>query len=267
MQQLDLESLCSRRGSAKSPRLIAGKVTRSLILPLFFLIKTPTELVMTITKEVLIYANLPPTKFRWIGYVAFAQIGFIGLNFLVLPTQRIVREREEAIKNKVIKKQITTSEGETIERWEPNPDYDSATILQRLWRLDYYEIFNFRNFKDNIAGRPYMTAGMTAAAILVAGSLSLLVKRNIHKITLLPNERVRITVFPTLVFKSDRSMEMSLRDISCVQPRNSEHRYSILKLRGYRMFHLVEKQEENFIEPQLYDQYLSYERSWAAKSN
>lgn len=227
---------------------------------------------INIKKPVVVYASLPFKKYRWISYVSFIQVGFLVVNLWFLPTSRLVAERNEALANRVIKKKksddLTNNQNSSSDEWEDelviNPDYDPATVFERFKRLDYKELFTIRNVINNITERPLISLGLVASSVLISSSFWIYARRTLHMITLLPNERVRLSFFSPM--GKPPSIELPLRDISCVQSRQSKHNYSILKLRGRLGFHLVHKAEGQFLEPKLYDKYLGYERSWAKKS-
>lgn len=82
-------------------------------------------------------------------------------------------------------------------------------------------------------------------------------------ITLLPHGRVKFDFFSPLGVGRPPSIELPLKDVSCVQTRESSGNFSILKLRGIIGYHLVSKKEGEFLEPRLYDEHLGYSRSWA----
>lgn len=194
-----------------------------------------------------------------------AQLGFIVLNIFVMPTTRLIRERQEALANRVIKKERKKEEDDLNEfpiDYELNPDYDPATFFQRLRRLKFSEIFSLRNVKENFQERPFLSLGLLSAGVLVSSAFFVFARRTVHMITLIPGERVRFAFFsPT--FSQPPTIELPLREVSCVSGRKSKFVYSILKLKNYRGYHLVHKTEGEFLEPKMYDKYLGYKRSWA----
>lgn len=197
--------------------------------------------------------------------MTLAQIGFLAVNIFVMPTSRLLKERQEALSNRVIKRERKKEEEDPNEfpiEYELNPDYDSATFFQRLRRLKYSEIFSFKNVKENMQEQPILTLGLFSAATLVSSAFFMYARRTVHMITILPGERVRFAFFsPT--FSKPPTIELPLREVSCVSGRKSKYQYSILKLRNYRGYHLVHKTEGQFIDPKMYDKYLGYKRSWA----
>jgi hypothetical protein len=217
---------------------------------------------MSLSKEIVIYINQPYSKFRWLGVISTVQIGFVMLNFILMPTNKLIEQRAEALKNRVIKKKVEETEG-ILDEYEPNPDYDPATVFQRLKRLDYGELFSPKNAIDNMVSRPILSTVAVGASLLISFALHIYCRRMAHIITLLPNERVRFTSFSPFALSKPPSIEVPLTNISCVQGRKAPTNYSILKIKGYYGYHLVQKQDGKFLEPKLYDQNLGYSRSWA----
>lgn len=221
---------------------------------------------MTIEKETLVYVSLPYKKYRWISYLSVVQVGFIAINFFVLPTSRLIRERSEALQNRVRrkeKKEVSTDG--YVEKFEINPDYDGATVLQRLKGLDYREVFTIHNVVQNIGERPLLSAGIFVSMGLVTTAFCIYARRILHMITLLPNDRVRLAFHSAFAIGKPKSVELPLHHVSCVAPRQSKHNYAILKIKNNYGFHLIHKAEGKFLEPKLYDKYLGFERSWAKK--
>lgn len=219
---------------------------------------------MTIEKEVLVYCSLPFKKYRWISYMSVIQIGFLALNTVILPTPRLLKERQEAVKNR-LKKKEKSDDSVVWDEYEPNPDYDPSTVWEKIKRLNHKDLFAPSNILKNIVERPYLTLGLLGVSALMTSAFVMYAHRMAHLITLLPNERVRFSSFSAFAIGKPPTIELPVRDVSCVQGRKSKHNYSILKLRGYWGYHLVHKSEGQFLEPKLYDKYLGYERSWAKK--
>lgn len=221
---------------------------------------------MVINKEILVYANLPYKKYRWISYISVIQVGFIALNLFVLPTRRLVQERQEALKNRVRRKEIKEkSQDGYVDEFEINPDYDDATVFQRLKRLNYRDLFTLKNVSQNISDRPLFSAGVVLSMGMVSAAFFTYARRIIHKVTLLPNERVRLAFFSAFALGKPKTLELPLHNISCVSSRHSKHNYAILKIKNYLGYHLIQKTEGQFLQPKLYDKYLGFERSWAKK--
>lgn len=201
--------------------------------------------------------------------MSFMQIGFLTLNLLFLPTSRLLRERQEALENRLRRKQRDENETKSPysieDEFELNPDYDPATVWQRIKRLDYKQVFSIGNVVDNIKERPFLTLGILGSSALITSALVIYAHRMAHMITLLPNDRVRFSSFSVLAIGEPPTIEIPLRNVSCIQGRKSKNNYSILKFKGYKGYHLVHKSEGQFIEPKLYDKYLGYQRSWAQK--
>lgn len=220
---------------------------------------------MSIDKETVVYANLPATKFRWISYVTLAQVGFIALNLFLMPTKRLIRERQEALANKTKEEgQDSLSSDDSKPKNEPklDTDTDSTTLLQKLKNMNYAELFSISNVKENFQDRPLVCLGIIGAASLISTGYFFYAIRTVHMVTLLPGERVRFAFFSP-VFSRPSTLELPLRDVSCVQGRKSNSNYSILKLRNFRGYHLVHKTEGQFVDPKAYDKYLGYQRAWA----
>lgn len=216
-------------------------------------------------KEIVLYANLPYNKYRWYGYISAAQVGFVLFSLIVMPTPRIIEERKIASDRRDKRRDVNPGE-QSLERTnEPvaaKARHETATLWQRLRRFDYSELLSPGNFKENIVDRPYLSVGMLGATSLISFAFYIYTHRIAHVITLLPNQRVRFESFSAFAFGRPRSVELSVRDVSCVVGRKSPNNYSILKFKGYRGYHLVHKTEGIFLEPKLYDEYLGYERSW-----
>lgn len=216
-----------------------------------------------IDKEIIVYASQPFKKYRWISYLSVIQVGFLTLNLFVLPTNKLIEQRVNAIKNKVRKKQSTEKSDTSLDEYEPNPDYDSSTLVERLKKLNYRELFTVRSIYNNVTERPLLSASAVTASILITTALFTYARRIVHMIVLLPNERVRIFCFSAFAFGKPKAIELPASHISCVSPRKSPHNYSIIKLKNHYGFHLVNKTEGHFLEPKLYDKYLGFQRSWA----
>lgn len=217
---------------------------------------------MSPSQEIVLYVNQPFKKFRWLGFLSVVQVGFVMLNFILMPTPKLIEERAEALRNRVRKKKVEGSE-QVIDEYEPNPDYDPATVSQRLKRLSYGELFSPKNIVDNLVSRPVLSSVAFGSAFLISSASYLYCRRMAHIITLLPNERIRFTSFSPHAFGKPPSIEVPLENISCVTGRKSATNYSILKFKGYYGYHLVQKRDGQFVEPKLYDQHLGYSRSWA----
>lgn len=221
---------------------------------------------MVIEKETLIYVSLPYKKYRWLSYLSLIQVGFIGINFFVLPTPKLIEERREALRNKVRRKEkIEKPLDEYEDEFEVNPDYDGATVFQRLRRLDYREVFTLKNVVQNISERPFLSAGVLVSMGLVTTAFCLYAQRIVHMVTLLPNDRVRLAFHSAFAIGKPKSLELPLQHLSCVAPRQSKHNYAILKIKNKYGYHLVHKAEGHFLEPKLFDKYLGFERSWAKR--
>lgn len=223
---------------------------------------------MEINKEILIYRSIPYTKYRWIGYMSAVQFGFLSMNLFFLPTSRLIRERREALENRIIRRQKEDDERNhdpnVIEdEFIPNPDYDPSSLLERFKKLNIQDLFTLENLKNNISENPYLSIGLLSASIAITTAFTTFARRTIHTITLLPYERVRLTFFTPFCHGQPPALESSLRNISCVAPRTSPHNYAILKLKGYRGYHLISKKEGEFLQPKLFDNHLGYSRSWA----
>lgn len=221
---------------------------------------------MVIDKEILVYVSLPYKKYRWISYISVVQVGFIALNLFVLPTRRLIQERQEALKNRVRRKEIKEqSQDGYVDEFEINPDYDNATFFQRLKRLNYRDLFTIQNLSQNMSDRPLFSAGAILSMGLVSTAFCIYASRIIHKVTLLPNDRVKLAFFSAFAVGKPRTLELPLHYISCVSPRKSKHNYAILKIKNHLGYHVIQKSEGQFLEPKLYDKYLGFERSWAKK--
>lgn len=224
---------------------------------------------MTINKEILIYHNLPYKKYRWISYISIIQVGFIGFNLIVLPTPKLMQERQDASKSKIKKKPIEsldqTKPEEIFEQYESNSDYDSSTLFQKFKDLSWKELLSFRNISDNVTQRPLLSSALLAASILVSSGFCLYARRNIHKVYLLPGDRVRFHLFSAFAIGKPPRLEVPLQNVSCVHDRKSANNYSILKIKGYQGYHLIHKSEGQFLEPKLYDKYVAFSRPWFTK--
>lgn len=216
---------------------------------------------MGINKEILIYQNLPFKKYRWISYLSAIQLGFLLTNILLIPPEKLKKERREA---QAKHKEKMSNKGPSDEfQSESVSDPENFAIIEKIKKLTTGDLFSLQNFFDNVRDNPYLSIGLMSASAVMFGALNVYARRTIHTITLLPSERVRLTFFtPTCVGKAP-SLDIPITKISCVSPRTTPNNYSILKLQGYIGYHLVSKKEGEFVEPVLYDQYLGYSRSWA----
>lgn len=212
---------------------------------------------MTILKETLVYQNQPATKFRWTGYVAIGQSTLLLLNLFFLANTDQVERRRQALK------QGKNSKGENQDDCSKKQTKDS--LLVQLGNLMVNDILTVKNLVNNICDRPYVSGLTITVTGLVSAAIIIFSKRNIHKITLLPGERVRFHFFSPYIFGKPYERELPIRDVSCKQGRMSSGNYSILKIRDRRAFFLVDKKGD-FTEPKLYDKNLGYLRAWAEKN-
>lgn len=212
---------------------------------------------------------MPPSKYRWISYFSIFQMSVLSFNLFFLATPKLIEERDEAIKNKYRKRQIKQEEIGTeteIQQWELNPDYNPDTLWQRMKKSFSKDIFTWKNIKNNAMERPLTCAGLLGSSGLVFAAFGFYAHRMVHRIILLPNERVRFQFFNALPLGKPNTLELNLSDISCNAGRKSNFNYSTLRLRDRWGYFLVHKSEGEFLEPKLYDKYLGYERSWAVRS-
>lgn len=222
-----------------------------------------------VSKEILVYKNVPVTKYRWISYFALFHTGIMSLNLFFLATPKLLEERNDAIKNKYRPREMKPEEEANPElipdKWELNPDYVPDTIVTKLKNAFRKEIFTFENFKNNLTERPYLAATMLGSTALIMGLFSFYSRRMIHRLILLPDDKVRIELFNAMPIGKPLAKEIALTDISCKAGRKSNHNYSLLQIRDTWGFFLVHKTEGEFVEPKLFDKYLGFERSWAVK--
>lgn len=216
--------------------------------------------------ETVLYISEPFKKYRWVSYYSLFMALAFSMTTVFLPTPSLIEERQQSLLNKVRRKERKENDREEpteqIEEFEPNPDYDPATIGERLKRLNYRDLLSFSSIYQNVSERPYTTLALFGACSLVSGAFSFYARRTVYKLALLPNERVRFSFFSPLAFGKPPSLEVPLRHVSCVASRQSPHNYSILKIKGYKFYFLVHKAEGIFLEPKLYDQNLGFARNW-----
>lgn len=220
---------------------------------------------MSFDKEIVIYVNQPYKKFRWLGYMSAVQIGFVVANFVLMPTPKLIEERMNALKNRVRKKEPVDGVEQIFEEYEPNPDYDPATVFERMKRLSYRELFSPKNILDNVTERPVLSAAAIGSVLLITSGIFIYCRRMAHIITLLPNDKIRFTSFSPIALGKPRSIELSVQNVSCVTSRKANMNYAVLKFKGYYGYHLVQKRDGQFLEPKLFDQHLGYSRAWAVK--
>lgn len=222
---------------------------------------------MDIVKETVIYSNTPFKKFRWVSYYSMVYVSLIAINFVFLPLPHILKEHVESMTDRYKKRK--SDEEEPVERfdlehmYQPNPQSDNRTLTQRIKDLNFTEVWTGKYLVMNLKEKPLLVAFALSAGILVPSLFSLYLRRVVHMITLLPNNKVRFEFFSPMAFAKPPKLEVPLNMVSCQSSRNTDKRYSILKIKGYRGFHLVSKTEGKFHHPDLYDHYLGYARSWA----
>lgn len=208
---------------------------------------------MGIAREIVVYSCQPHNKYRWISYVTIGQLSFIVVNLFVLPTPELVAKRQA--------KKISVSNDGGL-----NQSQNSLGLRQKLAELNYGEIFSTSNIVSNLTGRPYFSFGLIFASGLITMGLIMRARRSIHMMTLLPEDKVRISTFSPIAMGKPPTIEIPLSHLSCLQPRESGNKnYSMLKIKGRVGVHLLDKAEGVFHEPKLFDQYLGYARSWASR--
>jgi len=219
---------------------------------------------MTVDKEVLIYRSTPYKKYRWISYITVLQVGLIITNTLFMPTKKYRTERKEAEARKVGRKKRDPSETDAQDQLMEETKPKSGTLLEQVQKVET-NLVSLQNLIDNAKERPKTLAVLLGGSILMATALIFFARRSIHMITLLPKDRVKFSVFSPLAFSEPPTMTMALRDVSCRSPRDLSKNYSILKLRGYKGFHLVSTKDGEFLEPELYDEHVGVSRGWDTK--
>lgn len=220
---------------------------------------------MGITREIVVFSCLPFKKYRWVTYVTMGQVGFITVNLFVLPTPALMAERESM---KMLDGGVRVRTGNLdLEFSGPvSKQGDSSTsLIRRLTNLDFRDIFSTNNVVANLIGRPYFSGALLASMCLITAGLVYRSKRSIHMITLLPQDKVRIATFSPTAFGKPPTIEIPHSHVSCVQPREGTNTYAMLRIKNYRGIFLIDRAEGTFHEPKLFDEYLSYARSWADK--
>lgn len=158
---------------------------------------------------------------------------------------------------------------------EPLPDFGpellqykpkevKGTISEDAGKLFSKDIFEWANV-TSLLNRPLYCISVFTGCGLITSAFMIYSRRMVHKITLLPNDRVRFAFFNPNPFAGPITMEIPIRNVSCTQGRDSKHNYTILRLKGYWGYHLVHKVEGKFLEPELFDKNLNYMRAWAEK--
>lgn len=214
-------------------------------------------------KDILLYISEPYKRFRWISVVSVIQVGFALVSVLVMPTQKIIDERQEARAKFKEKTERPNQQSRDVPSKEvAEIQEDQTTLWARVKQFDYGDIFSIHNVKENLAGRPYLSIGILGATSVISFALHMYARRVAHRVSLLPNERIRFESFSPLALGKPPSIEVPARDISCVSGRKSANNYAILKLRNYWGYHLIHKTEGTFLQPKLYDEHLGYKRSW-----
>lgn len=210
---------------------------------------------MFISREIVLYASLPAKKYRWITYLTIPITGLAGLNLFLIPTKELMEKHDEIIAKRALEAKKNKEEGSS------NLDTSRGTLPQRLQRVDFRKMFSLKTIWNNIQDKPRDCAIMILTGIVFPSMGFLYTRRILHIITLLPGERVRFTFFP-LAHRPPSTLELSIRDVSCRQSRQSKHNYSILKLKNRWGYYLVHKNDGQFLEPKLYDNHLGYKRAW-----
>lgn len=215
---------------------------------------------MAIERELLIYASLPYKKFRWVSYLSLMQVGFVGINLMVLPNTSLIQKQNKPIEEQ---KQVDQDVERNI-NGNQKQQQQNRGIINRLTDPNSYKgLVSLETTIDNIKENPLLTTTMITCSTLIVSAVFFYAKRSIHTITLLPNEKVKFQFFSPFAMREPSTLVLPLRNVSCKSARKSKQNYSILKLKGYRGYHLVHKAEGYFLEPKLYDKYLGYERSWS----
>lgn len=228
-----------------------------------------------ITSDVLIYINQPYRQFRVFGLLAVTYTAFMGVNFIVSPTKEMLALRERSIREqkeklKKVREEELNSETEFQTEFVDMRPRSIPTPEEKLpfhKRLDWKGTFDKKNMIQNFKDRPYLNGGLLLASVAIVVGFLVYPRRQIHSITLLAGgDKVRFTLFSPWALKKPSELVLPLKDVSCVSGRDSKRTFSILKLRGYKMYHLVSLGgKAEFLQPQLYDKYLGYSRSWANK--
>lgn len=221
---------------------------------------------MPINKEILIYHNIPYSKYRWISYITLTQATFLFINLFLIATPKLIEERRRAMSNYYIKVKVEDDDEYSHlmdERYVPNPDYKPLTLQERIIKTLKSDIFTLSNLAQNFKERPFYCSGIVIASTSVGAACTFYARRMVHQITLLPGDRVRMDFFNPFPWGKPIAKTIPLKDVSCQLGRKSSKSYSILRLRNHWGYHLVHKKEGEFLEPKLYDRYLGYSRSWS----
>lgn len=221
---------------------------------------------MDAAKGIVVYSNLPFKRFRWITYYSAAYVSLVGLNLLVLPFPKLVEERLDTLKNKYRKREKNESGLFDFDHvYEPNPDYVEQPRNQRLANYDLKDALAGKYFIMNLKDKPALVIASTAAGFLVPILFQFYLRRLVHKITIVPNDRVKFEFFSAFAIGRPPCLEVPLNSVSCEISRSTAKRFSILKLKNHLGYHLVSVKEGTFHDPKLYDSLLGYQRSWAVR--
>lgn len=217
-------------------------------------------------KEKVIYINQPFKKYRWISYYSLIYVSLVALNMVILPFPQILKEHLDSSKSKFRKKNDENGTFDIESSYELNPDYKEVSLTERIAKFDYKDVLTGKYLAMNFKQNPALVIFALGGGVLIPSLFSLYLRRIVHKITLTSNNRVKFEFFSPIAFGKPPRLEVPIQSVSCRIGRTTTQRNSILKLRGYWGYHLVNLQDGVFNYPELYDSHLGYERSWAART-
>lgn len=246
------------------------------------------ELVKHITKDVVLYQHYPRTKYQWTGLISLVTGGCCVLYTFAMPTQSQVDEarRKRSNENATDKPQSKKLEAPPQERTktlrdefvENNPQLakelgeEISTIsvrreptrTEKVYHFFFKEVFVKENLsarlQENFWSTLIVILGMTA---IMSGYMTFS-QRNVHRIILQADRKLRIELFRPFYFIEGRTLTMPLRDISCLKSRYDDMNYCMLKHRGKTVPYMLHKSEGHFPDPKLYDEILGRRRAWHA---
>lgn len=217
----------------------------------------------SVAKPTVIYQNIPYKKFRWIVWFSLAQSCIIGTS-LCIKLSGVDAEKKKRVERSQQFSKISYNEQESDKKSENSePSLLSQIINEKKSLIDLGKAkISFTNAKDNFIYKPFSSMAILCAGISCIVPFLYYARRSIHRITLLPNDRVLLEYFSPLALSKPKSLELPLKYVSCKVTRKSSGNYVILKLKDHVGYHLVHKSLGSFSEPKLFDMFMSHERVW-----
>lgn len=201
------------------------------------------------SKELVIYYSRPYTKYRWVSYYSSIYFAFISIGLFLKPMGPKRESKKRQMRDEF-------SDPGPIEMPQP------AIVTIENTISSFKQDLSLKNLYLNFKYDPLISSITLFAAISLPAIFVFYVRRMVHEIALLPQGRVRFSIFSPFPLTKPTTFDIPVKDISCVTHRTSDSNYSVLKLRGFIAYHLVHKGEGTITQPQLYDKYLGYQRTW-----